>query len=209
MLSFTYIYISVFLSVPGERIPKERVWAPWLSSERYSTREHGGRYLCQRGWEQRRLHLLQRVHLQTRWTLKFLSVLPWLKFFGVWVSCKHSLWLPDHVLVLKRNVWVCEVFDVWSLCVWVGLPGRIRPYFKQMFFSCAGILRSLSLHLFAKYNYSDPLFFCHIDFIYCYTVCKCVNSLWKKIIWQVNGSQAVTVLSIVLEALKRKCAHSE
>lgn len=64
-----------------------------------------------------------------------------------------------------------------SSCVWVGLPGRIRPNFKQkfFFFACAGPLCSLSLHLFAKYISSSP-FFCHIDFIYCHTVCKCVNS---------------------------------
>lgn len=119
--------------MPGERIPQERVWAPWLPSQRYPTREHDGRYLCQRGCEQRRLHILQRVHLQTRWTLKFLSALPWSKVCGVYVSCKHSLRLVDHILVLKKNVWACEVCEV-SACVCVGLPGRIRPKLKQMFF---------------------------------------------------------------------------
>lgn len=60
---------------PGKRIPEEGVSASWLSSQWHSAWEHGGGHFCQRGWKQGRLHILQRVYLQTWWTLKSLSVL--------------------------------------------------------------------------------------------------------------------------------------
>lgn len=64
------------------------------------------------------------------------------------MSCKHSLRLVDHVLVLKKNVWACEVCEVSAcVCVCVGLPGRIRPKFKQM------IVIFLVLVLYAGYVY--------------------------------------------------------
>lgn len=68
MASLLALYVSPSLTA-GERVPEERVWAPWLPSQRHATREHGGGYLRQRRWEQRRLHILKRVYVQTRWTL--------------------------------------------------------------------------------------------------------------------------------------------
>lgn len=96
-----------FLCVPGERIPEERVWAPRLPSQRHLTREHDGRYICQRGWEQRRLHILQRVHVQARWTLK--SLWHWRTGWIVGIIWP-SVW--------KSNVGVRVVCDVF-LCVFV------------------------------------------------------------------------------------------
>lgn len=82
------LYASLSLT-PGERVPEEGVWAPWLPSQRHSTREHGSGYLLQRGWEQRRLHILKRVYVQTRWTLTVLMQ-----------SASHFLFHSGNTLVL-------------------------------------------------------------------------------------------------------------
>lgn len=73
------------MHLPGERIPEEGIWASRLPSQRHSSWEHGGWYFCQRGWEQRRLYILQRVHIQTWWTLK------------PRISLTHSSTVGDHI----------------------------------------------------------------------------------------------------------------
>lgn len=109
------LYASLSLT-PGERVPEEGVWAPWLPSQRHSTREHGGGYLRQRGWEQRRLHILKRVYVQTRWTLTVLMqsashfTVEILWCFGV--HRKLSLRLPESISVLQKHV--CIMCDVWT-----------------------------------------------------------------------------------------------
>lgn len=109
------LYASLSLT-PGERVPEEGVWAPWLPSQRHSTREHGGGYLRQRGWEQRRLHILKRVYVQTRWTLTVLMqsashfTVEILWCFGV--HRKLSLRLPESISVLQKHV--CVMCDVWT-----------------------------------------------------------------------------------------------
>lgn len=112
------LYASLSLT-PGERVPEEGVWAPWLPSQRHSTREHGGGYLRQRGWEQRRLHILKRVHVQTRWTLAVLMqsashflISRW-KYFGALECIANSLSGYLKVFQFYRNMFAscvtCEL----------------------------------------------------------------------------------------------------